>query len=121
MVHFGGLKILNFNILGAFQNNEYFGGMKKLWIFWGFVTKLDCFGVISIHLRVQNENIFLGCCNLEYFWDMPGNPDIFFYFFFFFWGGGVNSRCWVQAYVSRKIESIPAWSKHEVYQEKFRN
>ena len=35
---------------------------------------------------------------------MPDIPDIFF---FFFWGGGgVNSRCWVQAYVSRKIAAV---------------
>ena len=30
---FFGVKILNFNILGGFQKNEYFFGMKVLWIF----------------------------------------------------------------------------------------
>ena len=35
--YFFGFKILNFNIFGGFQKNEYFlGGMKILWIFyWG--------------------------------------------------------------------------------------
>ena len=27
-----GFKILNFNILGGFQKNEYFWGMKIMWI-----------------------------------------------------------------------------------------
>ena len=31
--HFWGVKILNFNIFGGFQKNEYFWGMMKLWIF----------------------------------------------------------------------------------------
>ena len=26
---------MNFNILGGFQKNKYFLGMKTLWIFWG--------------------------------------------------------------------------------------
>ena len=39
--HFFGFKILNFNIFGGFQKNEFFwGGMKILWIFWGVITKL---------------------------------------------------------------------------------
>ena len=38
---FLGFKILNFNIFGGFQRNDYFGGMKILWIFFGVITKLD--------------------------------------------------------------------------------
>ena len=40
---FFGFKILNFNILGGFQKNEYFWGVKILWIFFfggGVITKL---------------------------------------------------------------------------------
>ena len=51
---------------------------------------------MGIFLRLQNFKIFLG---------MPDISDSFF------WGGGGggggNSRCWVQAYVRRKIESTP--------------
>ena len=41
-----GFKILNFNIFflgggGGFQKNEYYCGMKILWIFLGAITKLD--------------------------------------------------------------------------------
>ena len=33
---FLGFKILNFNIFGGFpEKNEYFGGLKILWIFFG--------------------------------------------------------------------------------------
>ena len=32
---FLGFKILNFNIFWGFQKNEYFWGIKILWIFWG--------------------------------------------------------------------------------------
>ena len=38
---FLGFKILNFNIFGGVQKNEYFCGMKILWIFLGAITKLD--------------------------------------------------------------------------------
>ena len=33
--HFLGFKILNLTILGGFQKNKYFWGMKILWIFLG--------------------------------------------------------------------------------------
>ena len=39
---FFGFKILHLVIFGGFQKNEYFGSMKILWIFLGFITKLDC-------------------------------------------------------------------------------
>ena len=53
---------LGFNIFWGFLKNEYFGGMKKLWIFLGGHYKTRLFlgdhyktrlflGVISIHFR----------------------------------------------------------------------
>ena len=33
--HFGGFKILNFNIFEGFQKKEYYLGVKILGIFWG--------------------------------------------------------------------------------------
>ena len=48
--------------------------------------------------------IFFWAANFQIFLGIPDIPD----FFFFFWGGGggvgvgglgVNSRCWVQAYI----------------------
>ena len=48
--HFGGFKILNFNIWGGgVRNITIFGGMKILWIY-HFKTGL-VLGVISIHFR----------------------------------------------------------------------
>ena len=35
--HFFGAKILNFNIFGSFQKNDYFWGLKILWIFYLFI------------------------------------------------------------------------------------
>ena len=59
--HFFGFKILNFNILGGFQKNEYFWSMKILYIFWGHHKIGLYLGVISMHFRVQNGGIFWGC------------------------------------------------------------
>ena len=39
--HFLGFKIFNFNIFWGFQQNEYFGGMKILWMFSLGHHKLD--------------------------------------------------------------------------------
>ena len=36
-----GFKILNFNIVWVFRKMNIFGGMKILWIFFGFITQLD--------------------------------------------------------------------------------
>ena len=64
-------------------------------------------------VKIQNGNIFWAA-NFQIFLGIPDIPDFFFFFFFFifflfliffFFGGGggfglgVNSRCWVQAYV----------------------
>ena len=46
-------KFLNFNIFGGFQKNEYFLGMKILWIFLEGHHKIGLYlGVISMHFRV---------------------------------------------------------------------
>ena len=39
--HFLGFKILNLTIFGVFPKNEYFWGMKVLWIFFWVITKLN--------------------------------------------------------------------------------
>ena len=55
-------------------------------------------------VKIQNGNIFWAA-NFQIFLGIPDIPDLFYLFIiiFFFWGGGrglgVNSRCWVQAYV----------------------
>ena len=54
--HFWGFKILNFNIFGGSQKNDFFffwgGGMMKLWIILGVHHKSGLIlGVISIHVR----------------------------------------------------------------------
>ena len=47
--------------------------------------------------------IFFWDANFQIFLGIPDIldiPDLFFFLFFVFFGGvGVNSRCWVQAYV----------------------
>ena len=50
-------------------------------------------------VKIKNVNIFWAA-NFQIFLGIPDIPD----FFFIFWGGGggglgVNSRCWVQAFV----------------------
>ena len=37
----GGVKIKNFNIYEVFRKNEFFGGMKILWIFFRVIKNLD--------------------------------------------------------------------------------
>ena len=51
--HFLGFKILNFNIFGGFQKNEYFWGMNILWIFFWGHHKIGLYlKVISMYFRV---------------------------------------------------------------------
>ena len=96
---------------GGGQKNEYFWGMKILWIFLWVLAKLDYFWWsflcrssarcinIDSDFRVfsygqgPNENIFGGLLKFLFFLyflggGMSGIPDIF----------SVNSRCWVKAY-----------------------
>ena len=72
--HFGGFKILNFNILGGFRNISIFGGMKILWIYHNKIGLV--LEVISIHFRdfrgflkvnVQDGDIILGSPKLQIF------------------------------------------------------
>ena len=67
---FWGFEILNFNIFGGFQKNEYKVKVQNGGYFWGL-------------LKFQ---IFLGCLKFLICF-------FFFFFFFFFLGGGVNGRC----------------------------
>ena len=83
--HFFGFKILNFIIFGGFPKNEYFRGIKVLWIFLGGYHKIGLyFRVISMHFRVFSEGqgaewgIFFGVGKLsKYFFWMLEIPDIF--------------------------------------------
>ena len=63
---FLGFKILNFNIFGGFQKNEYILGIKVLWMFFFGHHNIGLYlGVISMHFRaffkvkVQNGEYFL--------------------------------------------------------------
>ena len=115
-------------IIWGFQKNEYFWGMKILWIlFGGSSQNWTIFGsllcILGSFLRpVYRMGIFLsffsffffflggggGAAKIPHiFWGMPGIPSIIFL---------VNSRCWVQAYVARQFESTPlalAYMYHE--------
>ena len=81
---------------------EYDDIMNNFWTFWG---------VISIHFRaflkvkVQYWKVCFGLLNFKYF----GVCLIFLILF------GEKSRCWVQAYVLRKNESIPNGVRHSYH------
>ena len=72
---FLGFKILNFNIFGGFQKNEYFWGYEDFVdIFW-VITKLDyikgpfqCIFGSFLKVKVQNGRYFLGLLNFKSFW-----------------------------------------------------
>ena len=52
-VNFFGFKILNFNIFGVFQKNQYFWGYEYFVGFFGGRHKIGLYlGVISMHFRV---------------------------------------------------------------------
>ena len=86
-------------------NNMFWGMVKLLIIFWMF------WGVISIHfgdflkVKVQYWKMCLSLLNFKYFW-----ACLIFLIFF-----GEKSRCWVQACVFRKIESIPNGVRHSYH------
>ena len=51
--HFLGFKFFEFQYFWGFQENEYFGGIKILWIFNEGHRKIRLYlGVISVHFRV---------------------------------------------------------------------
>ena len=90
-----GFKILNFNIFGDFQKNEYF-----LWyegiadIFW-VITQFDyiqdsflCSFWSFLKVKVQNGGYFWGLLKFQIFFGVLEIPDIFF-----LGGRGVNGRC----------------------------
>ena len=72
-----GFKILNLNISGGFQKNEYFWGYEDFVDIFGGQHKIGLyFGVISMHLgsflrvKVQYRDVFGGCKNFKYFLGM---------------------------------------------------
>ena len=72
--HFSGFKILNFDILGDFQKNEYFGGYEDFVdIFWGH-HKLDYMQGSFLRIlrsflkvKVQNGGYFFGLLKFHIF------------------------------------------------------
>ena len=61
-----------------------FWGMKITWIFfWGHPKIGLVFGVISMYfsvffkVNIQNQDIFLGCKNFKYFFEVLEISDIF--------------------------------------------
>ena len=75
---------MNFNIFGGFQKNEYFLGMKILWIlFWGLHEIGQYEGVISMHfmvffkIKVRNGGILLGLLRVQIFFGVLEIADIF--------------------------------------------
>ena len=81
---------------GGFQKNEYFLGMKILWIFLGAHHKISLYlGVTSMHfwfffkVKVQNGGVFWGFLKFQIFLGILEIPVFFFvYLLFFFLGGG---------------------------------
>ena len=73
-----------------------FGGMKILWIFFGFITKLDC--IKGSFLCILGSFLKVKVQKGGYFW-FAKISKIFsgcLKFLIFFW---VNGRCWARAYV----------------------
>ena len=78
-----------------------------MWLFFWAHHKFGLvLAVISMHFRVLSYKmgIFLGVVTITTIFGVLDILDIFFFFSFFFFffgggGGGLNSRCWVQAYV----------------------
>ena len=107
--HFLGFKILNFNIFWGIQKNELFWYNEIVDIFVAVITKLDYFGgpflyILGLFLVQGTEfEYFLVVAKFQLFF---GVCLIFLIFLV------VNSRCWVQGYVSRKNESTPTPTGH---------
>ena len=84
--YFWGFKILNFNIFGGFQKNEYFLGYEDFVdIIWGGGSSQSwaSFRLISMHFRVffkakvSEFGYFLGLLKFQKFLGMLDIPDIF--------------------------------------------
>ena len=77
---------------GGGLKNEYFLGMKILWIFLGGHHKISLYlGVISMHFWVflrsmYRMGVFWGLLKFQIFWGFLK----FLFLFFFLGGGGVN-------------------------------
>ena len=116
--HFIGFKILNFNIFGGFQKNEYLLGYEDFVAIFFFFFFLGGGGVITklvytsgsflnilgsfLKVKVQNGGYFWGLLKFQiFFW---GCLKLLIYF-------GVNGRCLAQAYVQRKkwLKGVSIW------------
>ena len=108
-VIFGGFKILNFKFFrggGGGQNNEYFCGYDEIVDFilggGGVFTKINYFWGSFVYIfrlfkvKVQNWNVFRGLINFKYILGYA----------WYSWYLEVNSRCCVQAYISRKKNRV---------------
>ena len=76
--------------------------MNNFLTFWGVISILFR---AFLKVKVQYWKMCLGLLNFKYFLGMPDIPYIF----------GEKSRCWVQAYVFRKNESIPKGVRHSYH------
>ena len=93
----GGFKVLNFNILGGFQKNEYVLGFENFVdIFWGssqnwtkFRGHFYAFYGLFLWPRYRMGDIFGGLLKFQ----------IFFGCLKFLIFSLVNGRCWARAYV----------------------
>ena len=98
--HFSGFKILNFNIFWVLLKNEYFEGMRFLWIlFWGHLKIGPYLEVVSMHLGsfLKVGIFFPGLLKFQTFFGVLEIPDFF----------GVNGRCRAGACAWRKNQSTP--------------
>ena len=88
------MKICGYFFLGVGGGGVGGGSLRNRTIFlggWGG----SCLYIIGrFKVKIQNGNIFWAA-NFQIFLGKPDIPD----FFCGGGGGGVNSRCWVQAYV----------------------
>ena len=88
------------NIFGGYEDFvDIFLGSSKNWASLRVISmQLGSF----FKVKVQNWDIFLGRYNFKYFFGVLEIPDIF----------GANGRCWVRAYVCRKIRVPPLGLVH---------
>ena len=104
------LKVQNFELHFFFGGGGVGAGGQKNKYLWMYdeIRFFYVLGAISINLglfkvKVQIRKMFLGLLNFKYFFWVC----LIFLIFL-----GVKSRCWVQAYVFKKIESIQNMVRH---------
>ena len=93
------VQILNFNMFGGFQKNEYFWGYEDFVdIFWGSSQNCASLRVISMQFRI----FFRSRYRIGIFFWVAKISNIFLGYLIFQIFFGVNGRCWVRAYVCGK-------------------